>query len=801
MAAVTTNGDAAAVLDDIKPPTGVVLPPREIRNVLEKTAGYVARNGAVFEDRIRDKEAQNQKFSFLNPNDAYHPFYEWRLSEVKAGRGTAIAAGRAGEAAAVPEKPQGPPKPTDFQFSARMPRINLKDLDVIRLTALFVAKNGRPFMTQLAQREAGNPQFAFLIPNHTFHNFFQHIIDQYTTLLRASGLGGEGGKLQELRMKELETNAKDKFIVLSRAKQRAEYTKFQESERLRKEEEEEQEKAEFSQIDWGDFVVVETITFSDADEHANLPPPTNLSELQYASLEDRNNASISSNLRLEEAMPGDEDYVFSGYHAATSTQPVYPPGMHAGFAPQQPMQPVYQPGQMAPPPQSYAPHKSAQEEEEDRRIQERAEEQARKQQAHAEGRGGLAPMKIKENYVPRAAQKAANKQGAQMALCPNCKQQIPMNELEAHMRIELLDPNWKEQKAKADSRYAASTVSHVDVANNLKRLASQRSDVFDPITGQAISEEELSRRKKAAFHSFDGNPDGKSQMHVGHMQNVNVEDQIRAIHQKFAEKNVSIYISLRWSPIRQLPHTSHLTPPPACACKTRPHQEASRHLDYLHHQPHHQKNITTTTNSSTSTSSSNFRVSSATIRGASHQITLPRFTPPNTAKLSSDQDSGHGAGPEPSSPGSRDLHRPILQSMPDTRQQSFDEIYGPPENFLEIEVRNPRTHGIGRQMYTDYEILCRTNIPAFKLRQSSVRRRYSDFEYFRDILERESARVTIPPLPGKVFTNRFSDDVIEGRRAGLEKFLKIVVGHPLLQTGSKVLAAFVQDPNWDRNAW
>ncbi|KAI1141032.1 Phox-like protein [Hypoxylon sp. FL0543] len=144
---------------------------------------------------------------------------------------------------------------------------------------------------------------------------------------------------------------------------------------------------------------------------------------------------------------------------------------------------------------------------------------------------------------------------------------------------------------------------------------------------------------------------------------------------------------------------------------------------------------------------------------------------------------------------------PILQSMPDTRQQSFEEIYGPPENFLEIEVRNPRTHGTSRNMYTDYEIVCRTNIPAFKLRQSSVRRRYSDFEYFRDILERESARVTIPPLPGKVFTNRFSDDVIEGRRAGLEKFLKIVVGHPLLQTGSKVLAAFVQDPNWDRNAW
>ena len=115
-----------------------------------------------------------------------------------------------------------------------------------------------------------------------------------------------------------------------------------------------------------------------------------------------------------------------------------------------------------------------------------------------------------------------------------------------------------------------------------------------------------------------------------------------------------------------------------------------------------------------------------------------------------------------------------------------------------------------------------------------MRRRYSDFEYFRDILERESTRVTIPPLPGKVFTNRFSDDVIEHRREGLQRFLQIVAGHPLLQTGSKVLASFIQgeflfsfflfiplssvamrftgfwgselisfslDPNWDRNAW
>lgn len=132
------------------------------------------------------------------------------------------------------------------------------------------------------------------------------------------------------------------------------------------------------------------------------------------------------------------------------------------------------------------------------------------------------------------------------------------------------------------------------------------------------------------------------------------------------------------------------------------------------------------------------------------------------------------------------------------RYDTNDDVYGVPENFLEVEVRNPITHGQGRKMYTDYEIVTRTNIPAFKLPYSCVRRRYSDFDYFRDLLERESNRVNIPMLPGKVYTGRFSDEVIEARREGLERFLQIVAGHPLLQTGSRHMAAFLQDSQWRR---
>lgn len=136
-------------------------------------------------------------------------------------------------------------------------------------------------------------------------------------------------------------------------------------------------------------------------------------------------------------------------------------------------------------------------------------------------------------------------------------------------------------------------------------------------------------------------------------------------------------------------------------------------------------------------------------------------------------------------------------------KQTFDELYGEPENFLEIEVKNPITHGSkSSNMYTDYEIVCHTNIPAFKKKVSKVRRRFSDFYAFKSILEHESSRVIIPKLPDKsifTYSQRFSEEFIEERRQGLEQFLNVVASHPLLQTGSRSLISFIQDDKWDKN--
>lgn len=50
-------------------------------------------------------------------------------------------------------------------------------------------------------------------------------------------------------------------------------------------------------------------------------------------------------------------------------------------------------------------------------------------------------------------------------------------------------------------------------------------------------------------------------------------------------------------------------------------------------------------------------------------------------------------------------------------EPSFSEIYAEPENFLEIEVHNPKTHipnGMdSKGMFTDYEIICPYKLAKF----------------------------------------------------------------------------------------
>jgi len=539
MAPSAVNDDSqSAALDNIaKPPADVVQPPKDIKAILEKTAGYCQRNGINFEERIREANKTNPKFSFLNPGDAYHSYFVWRKAEIGEGRGTDVSAGRVGESAAqVEEAPKGPEPPQEFQFSARMPLINAQDLEIIKLTALFAAKNGRTFVTTLAQRESTNYQFDFLRPQHSLYQFFTRLTDQYSELLNARG--SDGGKAEQTRIEELTKNVEDKLHLLDRSKHRAEWVKFQAKQKKQEEEEAETEKLAYAQIDWHDFTVVETVLFTEADDEAALPPPTSIGDLQSASLEQKAMMSAPHNMRIEEAMPTDGDVYYNEYGQQTAQQQYQPQPPQQNYqASPAPIPAQSYPGQPAAPavqmpfppqPQSGAPVPAAtQAYPNDNRIE-------RPNAAQAPGRGAAgAPMNIRTDYVPRA--QAARGQQQAVTICPNCSQPVPYAEFQEHVRIEMLDPRWKEQRAKADARYATTNLSTADVANNLKRLASQRTDVFDPTTGLAVSEEEAARRKRAAV-AYAGRP-GEARIPIPvpvAASAISMEEQLRHIREKAA---------------------------------------------------------------------------------------------------------------------------------------------------------------------------------------------------------------------------------------------------------------------------
>lgn len=140
------------------------------------------------------------------------------------------------------------------------------------------------------------------------------------------------------------------------------------------------------------------------------------------------------------------------------------------------------------------------------------------------------------------------------------------------------------------------------------------------------------------------------------------------------------------------------------------------------------------------------------------------------------------------------------------KKQTLDDAYAVPANFLEIDVVNPITHGDGPKRYTDYEVRLRTNLPVFKVTETAVRRRYSDFEWLRSELDRDS-KIVVPMLPGKALKRQlpfrsddgiYEEEFIEERRKGLEVFLNKVAGHPLAQS-ERCLHMFLQNQIIDRD--
>ncbi|KIH48187.1 surp module, partial [Ancylostoma duodenale] len=132
--------------------------------------------------------------------------------------------------------------------------------DLIRMTALFVARNGRQFLTQLMTREARNFQFDFLKPQHSNFSYFTKLVEQYTKVIIPPNT-----ILEDLRNEKGNTKK-----LMEDVNYRVAWEKHQKSLRDKEEKEAEKERVAYASIDWHDFVVVQTVDFQPGDT-TNLP--------------------------------------------------------------------------------------------------------------------------------------------------------------------------------------------------------------------------------------------------------------------------------------------------------------------------------------------------------------------------------------------------------------------------------------------------------------------------------------------------------------------------------------------------
>ncbi|KAJ2340196.1 SF3a splicing factor complex subunit, partial [Coemansia sp. RSA 2673] len=119
-------------------PAAIIYPPLDIKVIVDKTAGHVAKSGDAFQQLIREKYQSTAKFSFLYPNDPYYAYYSHMVEKYKSGDTTDAPADIPDSMDIDLPLVEAPERPDALQFAHAMPAISAQDLDVIKLTAQFV---------------------------------------------------------------------------------------------------------------------------------------------------------------------------------------------------------------------------------------------------------------------------------------------------------------------------------------------------------------------------------------------------------------------------------------------------------------------------------------------------------------------------------------------------------------------------------------------------------------------------------------------------------------------------------------
>ena len=475
----------------------------------------MARNGPEFESRIHQSEVGNKKFGFLNPGDPYHAYYQFKVREFREGnvKDFAVLPGlqklsvtsaaqqkqqellkQATETTFVPRDP-----PSEFEFIADPPSISSLDLDIVKLTAQFVARNGRQFLTNLMNREQRNFQFDFLRPQHSLFQYFTKLLEMYTKILIPPK-----DLLSKLKQ-EIDPGRDGAANILDQVKYRANWLRHQEVQRRREEEKVERERVAYAQIDWHDFVVVEVVEYQPY-ESGSFPAPTTPDEVGARVLMEQRYHEDDNDIEMQ--IDSDDEVT----------------------------------DQQVP-----APHSNVKLSVMENRIKDNTQVQDMEEESSDEETNkhppSVTPLMppthdkvVVKKYDPKQAQKSVKPAPTteDYLISPITGEKIPASKVAEHMRIGLLDPRWVEQRDKHIEKVREENVYAPGAAieASLKHLAERRTDIFgvgdeEAAIGKKLGEEEPRKDDRV---TWDGHTSSVEAATRAAARNVSLEDQIHQIH-------------------------------------------------------------------------------------------------------------------------------------------------------------------------------------------------------------------------------------------------------------------------------
>ncbi|XP_071528382.1 splicing factor 3A subunit 1 [Panulirus ornatus] len=538
----------APATDEKKNVVGFIYPPPEVRNIVDKTANFVARNGPEFEARIRQHEQNNPKFNFLNPGDPYHAYYQHKVNDCRTSKpgdkdASATTVGRTPQQSASQVQQQKQqellrsavleataPKepPPDYEFIADPPSISAFDLDVVRLTAQFVARNGRQFLTTLMNREQRNNQFDFLRPQHSLFQYFTRLLEQYTKVLIPP---------KDL-MKRLTEEAQSAQAVMKQVNQRVEWERHQAAVRKREEEDAERERLEYAAIDWHDFTVVETIDYQPW-EVGSFPPPTTAAEvgrrvLLQERIEEGVNPDTDMVLGSDDEEEPEEDQGAPGDRDDTQVQDMDEESSEEEDSDDDESPPSQQPQQQQQQQQQQTQQQQQQQQQPEVKVPQPPLPREPPQPAPAPP---VAGQVVVRDYNPHQQQRtSATTAGSsdQYLVSPITGERIAPDKVGQHLRINMLDPRWLEDRDRQlaeRSNQESVFATGESIRSSLKQLAERRTDIFgagdeETIIGKKIGEEEK-REEKVTWDGHTGSMEAATR---AARANISINEQIHQIH-------------------------------------------------------------------------------------------------------------------------------------------------------------------------------------------------------------------------------------------------------------------------------